>query len=178
MQSLVTILLLSITALGKVEKEKPKPVAKADKSLAAPSVGTEPPLLEIKGADEFAVPDFIRHDVDFWAKVYREWDTNQVVIYDSPTKIVYRVMNLPKHDFALSAQKYRKEVQAEVSRVTDALSHTFSRVMTRYSLRFSTSSNSMIYIKTAISLNACAIKAVYVASLSSGLNRRDAMPRT
>lgn len=71
--------------------------------------------------DPFAVPAFMQHDVDFWAKVYREWDTNQVVIYDSPSKVVFSVVSLPHLGFDLSGVKYRKDVDAEVKRVQDII---------------------------------------------------------
>ncbi len=73
-----------------------------------------------KKPEIFDLPPFLLPDVEFWAKVYREWDTHQVVFYDSLTKTVYSVVNLPRLEFALSASKYRKEVDAETNRLQDA----------------------------------------------------------
>lgn len=72
--------------------------------------------------DIFEIPDRIKNDVDFWAKVYREWDTHQVVFYDSKTKVVYDVLDLPVVNNDLSAAKFRKEVDARYKLIESALS--------------------------------------------------------
>lgn len=74
----------------------------------------------------FEIPDRIKNDVDFWAKVYREWDTHQVVFYDSKTKVVYDVLDLPVVNNELSASKFRKEVDARYKLIESALSQTMN----------------------------------------------------
>lgn len=69
----------------------------------------------------FIVPTGFQKDVDFWGKVYREWDTHQVVFYDGTSKAVYDVLDLPVVPKELSAQKYRKEVQKHQAAVLDEL---------------------------------------------------------
>lgn len=62
-------------------------------------------------SEVFVISDRLKPDVDFWRKVYSEWDTHQVVFYDSSTKFVYDVLNLPKVENELSSQKFRKIVE-------------------------------------------------------------------
>jgi len=63
------------------------------------------------GKDVFVVSNRIKADVDFWKRVYAEWDNHQVVFYDSQTKFVYDVINLPKVDNEISSPKYKKLVE-------------------------------------------------------------------
>lgn len=98
---------------GTVFSEAVKPIPHKAKQVAS--------LVEQNNQEIFPIPDVIRHDVDFWAKIYREWDTDQVVVYDSPTKVVFSVVNLPRVEFGLSSAKYRKDVQKEVSEIQSIL---------------------------------------------------------
>lgn len=62
--------------------------------------------------DSFVVPKDFQKDVDFWSKVYREWDIHQVVFYDSKSKVVYDVLDLPLVPKELSSAKYSKQVKS------------------------------------------------------------------
>jgi membrane-bound lytic murein transglycosylase D len=84
-------------------------------------VKTPTQSLPKKTVDIFTVPDFLRRDVDFWAKIYREWDTHQVVIYDSLSKIVLSVVNLPRVSSGFSSAKYKKEVESELAKIQDVI---------------------------------------------------------
>src|ERR1700733_10598150 len=77
--------------------------------------------LSVSAKDLFEVPNILRHDVDFWSKVYREWDSHQVVIYDSLSKLVYSIVNLPRVEFGLSSASYPKTVEKEVALIKSAL---------------------------------------------------------
>lgn len=74
-----------------------------------------------KMPEPLEVFDCIKQDVEFWARVYREWDTNQVIFYDSITKVVYDVINLPKVEFGLSSGKYRADVAKRYKEITEVL---------------------------------------------------------
>ena len=75
------------------------------------------PFLWASKEELFPVPNGMQPDVDFWSKVYREWDTHQVVFYDSKSKIVYDVQDLPVVSKELSASKYKKEVKDHRSKI-------------------------------------------------------------
>lgn len=75
-----------------------------------------------KVAEMFVMPERIKNDVAFWSKVYREWDTNQVIFYDEKSKVVYDVVVLPKIPFELSAPKFRKTIQDRIDEIRAILS--------------------------------------------------------
>lgn len=70
---------------------------------------------------DFLTPDRIKNDVDFWAKVYREWDTHQAVFYDSKSKAVYDVLDLPIVENELSSARYRKDVEKRLRQISQIL---------------------------------------------------------
>ncbi len=75
-------------------------------------------------SDVFFIPDKIKGDVDFWRRVYAEWDNNQVIFYDSKTKFVYDILNLPKIDNEISSPKFKKIVEGrskEIVRILNAI---------------------------------------------------------
>jgi membrane-bound lytic murein transglycosylase D len=69
----------------------------------------------------FVVPERIKNDVDFWAKVYREWDNHQVIFYDSKTKLIYDVVNLPKIENEISSLKYKNDVSKKHNEIIGIL---------------------------------------------------------
>jgi membrane-bound lytic murein transglycosylase D len=69
----------------------------------------------------FVVPECIKNDVEFWAKVYREWENNQVVFYDDKTKFVYNVLNLPEVRNEISSPKYKKDIDKRLNEIADVL---------------------------------------------------------
>jgi membrane-bound lytic murein transglycosylase D len=71
--------------------------------------------------ESFIVPDYIVNDVDFWSKVYREWDNNEVIFYDERTKFVYNLLQLPIVKNEISSSKYKKDVEKRFNEITDVL---------------------------------------------------------
>jgi membrane-bound lytic murein transglycosylase D len=86
--------------------------------LFSESATIKPPKSSLEA---FAVPDRIKNDVDFWAKVYREWDSNQVVFYDNKSKVVYDVLDLPVVNNELSSAKYKKDVDKRMNQIVAVL---------------------------------------------------------
>lgn len=81
-----------------------------------------------QASEEFVVPERIKNNVDFWSRVYRDWDSNQVVFYDEKDpRVVYHVMSLPKVANEISSPKYKKDVQNRFNEIADILKQVESQ---------------------------------------------------
>lgn len=77
--------------------------------------------------EDFLIPNLIRHDMDFWAKVYREWDIHQAIFYDAKTKVIYDVLDLPTVANELSIYRYKKDVEKRLKAIKDILKNINSK---------------------------------------------------
>lgn len=69
-------------------------------------------------ADDFDVPAGIEQDVEFWKKVYGEWDSHQVVFYDEVAKVVYDTLSLPPVEGQISSPRFKDRVDERLKELS------------------------------------------------------------
>lgn len=70
------------------------------------------------------MPPSLIESVEFWSKIYRKWDSNQIVFYDQKTKEVYHVLDLPKLNGVISSYGYQKTIQDKFEQIKNFLELT------------------------------------------------------